>query len=144
MKCNAQPCKSFWSVADLKLLCPHSLRSSPSPSLPLSLSLAPTAMPREGPRTLQRHSAAHRRSQSIGRLCALRTTVLLPWPSIPASDGHPPPASRSDFGCVRSSGFHLCVRCAPPSSSIWLSLSHPTVGCIESSSIRRSFLKQLK
>ena len=37
MKCNAQPCESCWLVADLKLLCPHSLRSSRSPSPSRSL-----------------------------------------------------------------------------------------------------------
>lgn len=150
MKCNAQPCESCWLVADLKLLCPHSLRSSP-----VSLSSSPLSpwlqrlCSREDP-PLQRHSVAHRRCSSIGRLCALQTTVLLPRPSISSSDGLPRSVSRSDFGCIRSSGFHLCMRCAPscrvPSSSMWWSLSHPTVGCVYSSSIWISsapFLEQL-
>jgi hypothetical protein len=155
MKCNAMhnPVNLVGWLADLKLLCPHSLRSSRSPSPSPSPSRSPWLQrlcPAKDP-SLQRHSVSHRRCSDIGRLCALQTTVLLPRPSISSSDGPPRSVSRSDFWMCSFIWFpslralRPLVSCVPP-SSMWWSLSHPTVGCIYSSSIRISsapFLEQL-
>ena len=113
MKCNAQPCESCWLVADLKLLCPHSLRSSRSPSPPLSLPLAPTAMLQEGPFST---TALRSRPSMFKHRTALRAPDNgTPPPAIDFFIGRPS-AFRFSFrflDVVRSSGFHLRVRCAP-------------------------------
>ena len=136
MKCNAQPCESCWLAADLKLLCPHSLRSSRSPSpsrsLPGSNGYAPgrtllyngTPFQTVDVQTSDGFARSRQRYSSPGHRFLHRTALRVPF-------------LVQIFGCCSFIWFSSPRALRPPScrvppSSMWWSLSHPTVGCIYS------------